>query len=57
MKVVGNRTIITLAIAALVAIAQAQGYIDLEQAAKLKEFLLYLAGIFFATKVQALVEK
>lgn len=56
MKIVGNRTIIALAIKVAVAAAQAKGWIDEAHAAQLQEILTYLAGIFFTLKVQNAVD-
>lgn len=56
MKIVGNRTMATLAVVVLVEALKGFGVVDAAHADQAKEFLLYIAGLFFASKVQAMVE-
>lgn len=56
MKIIGNRTKITLAVAILVEGAKAFGLVDAATADQLRNALLAIAAYFFADKVQANVE-
>lgn len=56
MKITGNRTKITLAVAILVEGATAFGLVDAATADQLRTALLAIAAYFFADKVQATVE-
>lgn len=56
MKVVGNRTMATLLVTLLVEGLSVTGILPPGTAEPLKAALLTLAGVFFASKVQALVE-
>lgn len=56
MKAVGNRTMITLLITLVVEGLSATGVIPPGTAETIKAALLTLAGVFFASKVQALLD-
>lgn len=56
MKVVGNRTLATLVVTIVVEGLAATGVIPPGTAETIKAALLTLAGVFFASKVQALLD-